>query len=172
MHLLSVLLSPVDIYSSIPLRILSGTCSRCLSLLLLLLNEIFEISSFDFRILYAFLMRFLLLSDLLDELLAHESCIQCLVFASLTGEQLYGILHFIAFLVRVLYGKQVARLIHAQLVAFLGQQLGEEPNVAQVLIDLVARPADLRTRVVVLEPGEVLGLVNGWVLLTIGKVLI
>ena len=172
MHLLSVLLSPVDIYSPIPLRVLSGTSSRCLSLLLLLLYEIFEISSFDFSILYAFLMSSLLLPDLLNELLAHECGIQCLVLARLTGEQLYGILHFIAFLVRALNGQQVARLIHAQLVALLGQQLGEEPDVAQVLIDLVARPADLRTRVVVLEPREILGLVDGWVLLAIGKVLI
>ena len=172
MHLLSVLLSPADIPSPTPLRVLSCTCSRYLSLLLLLLNVVFEISSFDFGILYTFLMSSLLLSDLLNELFAHESGIQCLVLARLTGEQLYHILHFIAFLVRALYGKQVAWLIHAQLVALLRRQLGEESDVAQVLINLVAGSADLRTRVEVLEPREILLLVYSWVLLTIRKGLI
>ena len=121
MHLLSVLLSPTDSPSPTPLRVLSCTCSSYLSLLLLLLNVVFEISSFDFGILYTFLMSSLLLPDLLNELFAHERGIQCLVLARLTGEQLYHVLHLIAFLVRALYGEQVARLIHAQLVALLRQ---------------------------------------------------
>jgi hypothetical protein len=59
--------------------------------------------------------------------------------------------------------------LQAQLVELSRRKCREEGQITQVLVYLVARPTDLRTRIILLERGEVLLFIDHWILLAIGK---
>ena len=170
MHLLDILLTPVSVSTSVPLGVFSTSVSSYVFLILLLpLNVQFDFSSFILGVLTRFLWMSLCLSDLIDKFAAQQARVYCLYLAGFNCKQINHILDLITLLLGVHNGQEVTRFLQAQLVELSRRKRREEGQITQVLVYLVARPTDLRTRIILLERGEVLLFIDHWILLAIGK---